>query len=300
MTIKHFLSIVEIRTKVVSIGTFISAMAYLFWLGTDFNWGAAFLMFLAVLCVDMGTTAFNSYFDFLSGVDNHKYNKEKNKVLLHEGVDPSQAFYTAFILFVIAVVMGFILAFWRGWMLIPAGALSMAVGFFYTGGPRPISTTPFGEIAAGGFLGSVLFILVCYVQTGVFTLSCFVASLPVFITIAQILTVNNTCDRKNDEEAGRKTLSILIGFKASRVLIALESFSAAGVIMLASVSGVITYFQLFGIIPFLLIVVFGLVTLYRKGLTSETKDFSMGIISSLFLQFTVIYSLMFFLAAVFQ
>ena len=300
MTIKHFLSIVEIRTKVVSVGTFFSAMAYLSWLNTDFNWSAAFLMFAAVLCVDMGTTAFNSYFDYLNGVDNKKHNYEKNKVIIHEGADPGHAFFTAAALFALALIMGLVLAVWRGWMLIPAGALSMIIGFLYTGGPKPISTTPFGEIAAGGFLGSVLFILVCYVQTGLFSLSFIIASLPVFFTIAQILTVNNTCDLKGDKESGRRTLSILIGLKASRVLIAFESLSAAGAVILASVSGFLPSLQLIGLIPYLLSVLFSLAALYKKGLTSESKDFSMGIISSLFVKFSLIYSMMFIIAAVFR
>ena len=224
----------------------------------------------------------------------------KNKVIIHEGADPGHAFFTAAVLFALAVIMGLILAVWRGWMLIPAGALSMLIGFLYTGGPKPISTTPFGEIAAGGFLGSVLFILVCYVQTGFFSLSFIIASLPVFFTIAQILTVNNTCDLKGDEEAGRRTLSILIGIKASRVLIAFESLSAAGAVILASVSGFIPSLQLIGLIPYLLSVLFSLAALYKKGLTSESKDFSMGIISSLFVKFSLIYSVMFIIAAVFR
>jgi 1,4-dihydroxy-2-naphthoate octaprenyltransferase len=44
-------------------------------------------------------------------------------------------------------------------------------------------------------------------------------SVPPSLMIASILTVNNTCDRLNDIEAGRRTLSILLGERGSRFLI---------------------------------------------------------------------------------
>ncbi len=297
MTIRHFLSIVEIQTKIVSVGTYITAMAYLYWSKIPINPGAAVLMFAAVVCVDMGTTAFNSFFDYTKGVDTRDLNREKEKVLVHDGVDPGAAFWTGFILFALSIVMGFILALWRGWLLIPAGAVSLAAGFFYTGGPRPVSFTPFGEIVAGGFLGSLLFCLVCYVQTGEFTLPCFAASLPLFFTIAQILTVNNTCDIKGDREAGRRTLSILIGYKFSCLLIALESLSAAAAVFIAAQKGYLPAMQRSGMIFVLVFSLIRLLFLYKKGLSHESKGTSMGVVSSMFSFFVLVYSLVFVFSA---
>ena len=293
MTVKQILSIVEIRTKIVSLGTYAAATAFLYSQNTAIHIGAAILMLASVLFVDMGTTAFNTYFDYLNGVDNQKFNLEKDKVLIHEGVDPGNALLTALLMFLLAVITGLILAFWRGLILIPLGALSMAVGFFYTAGPRPISSGPFGEIAAGGFLGSVLFLLVCFVQTGEFTSSAFIASLPLFFMIAQILTVNNTCDIIGDREAGRKTLSIKAGRKASLFIILFESLSAAVSVIIAAEAGIISSLQLYGIIPFLLIMTLILNKLFRNGLDAESKGYSMGKVSSLFLSFIMIYSSLF-------
>ena len=293
MNLKQFYSIIEIRTKIVSIGTYAAATAYMYSIGITFNTGAALLMLAAVLCIDMGTTAFNTYFDYLKGVDNKKHNMEKDKVLIHENVDPGNALITALSLFFLAAVTGTVLAFWKGLVLIPLGAFSMAVGFFYTAGPRPISFTPFGEIAAGGFLGTVLFMLVCFVQTGTFTASSFTASLPLFFTVAQILTVNNTCDMTGDREAGRKTLSIISGETFSRYIIIFESLAAAASVIYAVIMGYITAYQLFGIPVYLFLAVKKLTKLFKKGLNAETKGFSMTIISDLFLEFVFIYSAVF-------
>ena len=89
------------------------------------------------------------------------------------------------------------------------------VGFLYTGGPYPISRTPFGELFAGGFLGSLLFVLSYYVQTLTFKWSAIVVSLPLLLLIGEILMVNNSCDRIADEIAGRRTLAILLGEQKS-------------------------------------------------------------------------------------
>ena len=293
MNLKQFFSIIEIKTKIVSIGTYAAATSFMYSTGVTFDTGAAILMLVAVLCVDMGTTAFNTYFDYLKGVDNKKHNLEKDKILIHENVDPGSALLTALSLFFLAVIMGFILALWRGLILIPVGALSLAVGFFYTAGPKPISSTPFGEIAAGGFMGSVLFLLVCFVQTGSFSYAAFAASLPLLFTIAQILTVNNTCDMIGDREAGRKTLSIIAGGIFSRYIIIFESLAAATSVIYAVIMGYITTYQLFGIPVYLLLAVKKLTKLFKKGLNAETKGISMSIISDLFLEFVFIYSAVF-------
>ena len=300
MTLKQFFSIVELRTKIVSAGTYTAATAYMYSLGITFNAGAASLMLAAVLCVDMGTTAFNTYFDYLKGVDSKDFNYEKDKVLIHENVDPGSALLTALALFFIAAVMGAVLAFWRGLVLIPLGAFSMAIGFFYTAGPKPLSYTPFGEIAAGGFLGTVLFLLVCFVQTGTFTVSAFTASLPLFFMISQILTVNNTCDIKGDTEAGRKTLSIITGPLFSRYIILFETAAATASVFYAGYKAHLSPYQFWGIPLFLIMAAKNLKKLHKKGLTEEKKEYSMGIISELFLEFIFIYSALFILKGLFN
>ena len=158
MTLKQFFSIIEIRTKIVSIGTYFAATAYLYSTGIVFNTGASILMLAAVLCVDMGTTAFNTYFDYLKGVDNKKHNLEKDKVLIHENVDPGNALITALSLFFLAFIMGIFLSFWRGLILIPLGAVSMAVGFFYTAGPETNIIYPIRRNCCRGVFSELFFL----------------------------------------------------------------------------------------------------------------------------------------------
>ena len=107
--LRTFFNIVEIKTKAVSIATFVfvslSAAVMLKSNSQTFPWVNWWLMLAATLAVYMGTAGFNTYFNFLHGVDRLENNFEAEKILLHNGVSPARAFYTSAVLFLIAVII---------------------------------------------------------------------------------------------------------------------------------------------------------------------------------------------------
>ena len=219
-----FLSLVEIRTKVISLSSFALGTLHAAWAQGAFSPLRGAVMMAATLAVDMGTTAWNSYFDYLRDTDNPRFNREPDKVLVHGGISPAAAFFVSLGLFAAAVPLGLAVAFLSGLWVVPVGALCMAVGFLYTGGPFPLSRTPLGELFAGGFLGSALFLISWGVQAAPAVSAealggAAAASLPSFILVASILTVNNVCDIDGDRESGRRTLAILLGRKRGELLV---------------------------------------------------------------------------------
>ncbi len=211
----RFFALVELRTKVVSLSTFTIASLMARKEAGSLDPGRLALCLAAVLCVDMGTTAFNSFFDWWRGVDHADTNRESDKVILSQNVPALAAFLVAAALYAIAVVLGLFLASAAGFWLIPAGAICLAVGFLYNGGPLPISRTPFGELASGSFLGSALFLVVFRSQTGSWNVHALLASLPGSLMISSILAVNNACDIEGDRASGRRTLAVLAGRRAA-------------------------------------------------------------------------------------
>ncbi|MCF7952785.1 MAG: UbiA family prenyltransferase [Spirochaetales bacterium] len=286
MTGRQFLAIVEIQTKIISLSTFLMGTLYAVISHGTFSWAVFAVTAGAVLCVDMGTTGFNTYFDHKIGTDKADYTVEKVKVLVHEDVDPKSALFVSLILFAIASVLGLILAALTSWYLIIVGGASFAAGYLYTGGPFPISRTPLGELFAGGFLGTVLFMISYFVQEDAVSWNAFFASLPVSLFIASILTVNNTCDIKGDRLVGRKTLSILLGERLSRILIFCELTAAYAAALLLAGIGIFPE----AVIPFLgaafLFSIPELLRMHKRGYSLETKEASMGSIAKLFLLFT--------------
>jgi len=292
MSLIQFFNIVEIRTKIVSMSTFSIAVLYTLYTYGRFYWLHFTLMLFATLMVDMGTTAFNIYFDYRRGVDHSDYNREKEKILVHEGVAPGAAFLTAAALFLAAGVTGLIITFLTGWQVAAAGAFCMGVGYFYTGGPYPISRTPFGELFAGGFLGTVLFLITCFVMAGYLpdipdlSWSTASASLPSFFLIASILTVNNTCDIEGDTAAGRRTFSIIAGRKAGETSVYILGFLGFASAVFLGLRGTLPW----TIIPFTSaaagISILEYLGMHRRGYSHSTKGLSMNSISKVFILYT--------------
>jgi len=295
MTLNQFFRIVEMRTKIISISTFSTAVLYTLFRTGYFNLLRFLLMAAAVLLVDMGTTAFNIYYDYRRGVDRADFEKEREKVLVYEGVPPGAALLTALALFAGAALFGLIIGLLTGLQVILAGALSMAVGYFYTGGPYPISRTPVGELFAGGFLGTVLFLITWFVMAGYLPdypelpVEAVLASLPSLFLIASILTVNNTCDIEGDRIAGRRTFSILFGKKAGETLVFVLGFLGYGTAFVLGLPGVEVFPALSPIMVAAASVpaVLEYRSLHRRGYSQATKGPSMGSISKIFILYTL-------------
>jgi 1,4-dihydroxy-2-naphthoate octaprenyltransferase len=293
MSWQAFLRIVEIRTKIVSVSTFVLALLSTLWAVGSIPWYLAVLLFVAILAIDMGTTAFNTFFDFERGVDAAETNRETDKVLVHQRVAPGYALVTGLGLFAFAAVLGLFLVVWTGWPLLVLGAASLAVAFLYSGGKKPISSTAWGEFFAGFFLGTVLWVVVVYVLTAPnhwlpeFWWKVPLTSLPSFLFIASILTVNNCCDREGDTRAGRRTLAILLGPRAN-ILVLLQPLAAYLVLGILAGTGFLPW-------SFLIAAVLGPAAtvpiwraMFHRGFRHETKGPNMGAVSRSFLIFTLV------------
>ena len=64
MKISQFFNIVEIRTKIVSVSTILIATLYALYAYGNFELLKYVLLVISASCVDMGTTAFNTLFDY--------------------------------------------------------------------------------------------------------------------------------------------------------------------------------------------------------------------------------------------
>ncbi|MCK9287961.1 MAG: prenyltransferase [Sphaerochaetaceae bacterium] len=283
MTARQFFRIVEIRTKIISMATFICASLYAVYDSGSWSWLRFLLMAVAVLCVDMGTTGFNSYYDYINGTDNKHYNLEKDKVLVHDGVNPLAALIISLGLFGCAAILGLMLASMTSWYLILAGGACMLVGYAYTGGPFPISRTPFGELFAGLFLGTILFLITYFVISESVTLAAALASIPLLLLIAMILSINNACDHDADIIAGRNTVAIFLGKRINKWVLRTQLIIGYASVPILVVFSIFPY----TVVPFFsiasIVAVKEFITMEKRGFSLETKGPSMGGISKIFL-----------------
>lgn len=219
----------------VLVGT---ATAKIFLLGSEDHLSLTLLlaMLIACLLIQAATNMFNEYYDFKKGLDDHT-SVGIGGAIVRNGMSPKLVMNIAIAFYVIAALLGLFIAINSSFWLIPIGLVCMAIGYLYTGGPFPISWTPFGEVFSGIFMGMIIILIAFFIQTGSLQSLVVWISLPIVITIGLINMANNIRDRVKDKESGRKTLPILLGKNNSIRFLALMYIVAYALVIY------ITFFQ---------------------------------------------------------
>lgn len=184
----------------------------------DINFLMFFLMLIATILIQSATNMFNEYYDFKRGLDSED-SVGIAGAIVRNGITPRAVLSFAISFYIIAALIGLYIAYETSWWLILIGSISMLVGFLYTGGPYPISWTPFGEIFSGVFMGPVIILITFYIHLHELHIFPLLLSIPIMITIGLINMFNNIRDRVKDAQSGRRTFVILVGKeKATQVV----------------------------------------------------------------------------------
>ena len=122
----------------------------------------------------------------------------------------------AFAAFGVAAVAGLALAVAVGWELLVVGALAIAAGWFYTGGPSPYGYMGLGEVFVFTFFGVVATAGSAYVQEEALSGLALAASVPVGFLATALLVVNNLRDIPGDTVSGKRTLAVRLGDARTR------------------------------------------------------------------------------------
>lgn len=192
----------------VFVGTMLAYMDY------TINWLLFFAMLFASFLIQIATNLFNEYYDFVRGLDTEESVGISGSIV-RDGIKPDTIRNLAIILYIIAALLGIYICYESSWWIAVIGLACMAVGYLYTGGPLPISSTPLGEIASGLMMGTFIIGISYFIQTGIVTEQVILISLPIMIFIGAINMANNIRDRDGDEKGGRKTIPVLLGREKS-------------------------------------------------------------------------------------
>jgi len=131
-------------------------------------WAVALAALLAALLIQVGTNLHNDAADFERGADGAD-RLGPVRVTAAGWATPRQVRLAALLAFAGAFLLGVWLAFVGGWPIVAVGLASLAAGWAYSGGPRPISHSPFGEIFVLAFFGLVAVGGTHYLQSGALT-----------------------------------------------------------------------------------------------------------------------------------
>jgi len=179
-------------------------------------WGPALAALGGALAIQSGTNFANDVFDAEKGADGPERIGPLRAV--SAGLISAAAMKRAMIAaFALASAFGAYLVWVAGWPIALAGALSIAAGIAYTGGPWPLGYHGLGDACVLAFFGFVAVCGTTYVQIGAVPSVAVAAAIPVGALATAILVVNNIRDRATDARAGKRTLAVRFGRRAALV-----------------------------------------------------------------------------------
>jgi 1,4-dihydroxy-2-naphthoate octaprenyltransferase len=179
--------------------------------------GGFVVALLGSILIQIGTNLANDYSDARRGADTAD-RLGPVRVTSSGLVTPRRVLVATWLAFLAAVACGVYLAILAGPVILVIGALSIAAGVLYTGGPRPYGYAGLGELFVFLFFGLVAVNGSYYVQLEELDLLPVGLSVAVGFLSTAILVVNNTRDIDTDRRAGKRTLAVRVGRERTRRL----------------------------------------------------------------------------------
>ena len=201
-------------------------------------WWRALAALVVSLALQVATNYANDYSDGVRGTDADDRRVGPVRLVGQGLASPGAVKRAALTAFAVAGAVGAALAVAVGPELFVVGALAIAAGWFYTGGPRPYGYAGLGEVFVFVFFGVVATAGSAYVQTGELTALALGASVPVGFLATALLVVNNLRDIPGDTAVGKRTLAVRLGDRSTRWLyVGLLVATAVSVPLVAGLGG---------------------------------------------------------------
>ncbi len=177
-----------------------------------FSWFAAFLCLLFAFIMQIDANFINDFFDYVKGTDDRETRLGPERACAQGWVTLDAMKYVIASTTCLACLVGLPLVLYGGLEMLFVGAFCVVFCFLYT---TFLSYRGLGDILVLVFFGIIPVCITYYVQLHIFTLELFLSSLACGIVVDALLIVNNFRDRDTDRKAGKRTLVVKIGEKAT-------------------------------------------------------------------------------------
>ena len=201
-----------------------------------FSFWPACAALIGAILLQIGSNLANDVFDYLRGAES-KDRLGPTRVTQAGLLTPQEVQMGMWFAFALAALSGIFLISVAGWPILLIGLSAILAAIAYTG---PISDRGLGDIFVFLYFGMAAVVGTYYAQALATTPGAWWMSLPVGVLIVNILVVNNLRDIDVDQAAGKITLAVRMGERATR---------REYVILLAIAYLVLPLFSWMGIIP---------------------------------------------------
>ena len=185
------------------------------WSDGVFAPGPALAALVGASLLQVGANFANDVFDFERGADNAD-RLGPQRATQQGWISAAQMKRAMWLAFAGALVTGVYLTSVAGWPVMALGLLSIAAAYLYTGGPKPYGYLGLGDLSVFVFFGPGAVAGTYFVQAHAVSPLVLWASVPIGALATAILVVNNLRDIKTDARAGKLTLAVRLGERATR------------------------------------------------------------------------------------
>ncbi|RZS68651.1 1,4-dihydroxy-2-naphthoate prenyltransferase [Agromyces ramosus] len=179
----------------------------------------ALLALVVALALQIAVNYANDYSDGVRGTDDHRVGPAR---LTGSGAaKPKHVLAVSLSFFALAALAGLALVIvTQQWWLLAVGAVAIVAAWFYTGGRHPYGYYGLGELFVFVFFGLVATAGSAYVQALTVNLEAWLGGVGAGLIACAVLMANNLRDVAQDKAAGKRTLAVLVGPLAGRILFA--------------------------------------------------------------------------------
>ncbi|MFG6504683.1 1,4-dihydroxy-2-naphthoate polyprenyltransferase [Microbacterium sp. P05] len=222
----------------------------------QFHWVLALACLAVAVFLQIGVNFANDYSDGVRGTDDYRVGPAR--LTASRKAKPRTVLIVALVFFALAAVAGLaiVIRSQQWWMLL-VGAACVAAAWFYTGGKRPYGYAGFGELFVFVFFGLVATLGTTWVQVEELPQEAWFGAVAAGLLAVAVLLANNLRDIDQDRVAGKRTLSVRIGKRATQVLftlLVLVPFAIAAFLALVYPIAWLTLLALLAALPAILIV----------------------------------------------
>lgn len=183
----------------------------------QFHWVIAVCCLLVAVAIQVGVNYANDYSDGIRGTDEHRVGPAR--LTASRKASPRTVLAVALSFFAVAAIAGLAIVIRTGhWWMLLVGAVCLIAAWFYTGGKRPYGYAGLGEVFVFVFFGLVATAGTTFVQAGAVPQEAWFGAVVAGMYACAVLLANNLRDIDQDRRAGKRTLTVRIGRRATQVL----------------------------------------------------------------------------------
>ncbi|UYO97737.1 1,4-dihydroxy-2-naphthoate polyprenyltransferase [Microbacterium sp. M28] len=217
VTFRDWVGAARLRTLPLAIAPVVIGTGAAQIVDPNLHWVIALACLAVAVLLQVGVNFANDYSDGIRGTDAHRVGPAR---LTASGrVSAKNVLIVALVFFALAAVAGLaIVVRTQQWWMLAVGAVSIIAAWFYTGGKRPYGYFGLGEVFVFVFFGLVATLGTTWVQAFALPQEAWLGAIAAGLFACGVLLANNLRDIDQDRVAGKRTLTVLIGRRATQVL----------------------------------------------------------------------------------